>query len=137
MLDTSPYIADKTAYALDLKHSGHNCAQAVLGAFAEETGISHDDAKRLAAAFGAGMGNMEGTCGALVAAEMLLGLAQYVGRPVGGAARNLHQAFAEHCGATICKDIKGRDTGVVLCPCDECVRFAAELAAQIPGLASE
>ena len=35
--------------------------------------------------------------------------------------------FKEKCGATICKDLKGRDTGVVICECDDCVRHAVEV----------
>ena len=35
---------------------------------------------------------------------------------------NIH--FAEKCGATICKDLKGIETGRVLCSCPECVRNA-------------
>ena len=30
----------------------------------------------------------------------------------------------ERCGAERCADLKGRDTGVMLCPCDDCVRNA-------------
>ena len=75
------------------------------------------------------MGGMEGTCGALVAVEMLLGLRKYAGAPVMGEARQLHQAFTEACGASLCKDLKGRDTGKVLCECPECCRNAV-LAAE-------
>ena len=42
--------------------------------------------------------------------------------------KRIYQAFAEKCGASICKDLKGRDTGIVVCECDDCVRNAVELA---------
>ena len=32
--------------------------------------------------------------------------------------------FAELCGATICRDLKGIGTGKVLCSCEDCVRNA-------------
>lgn len=118
---------EKKEYAVELKHNGCNCAQAVLCAFAEESGFPAETLKQIGAAFGGGMGCMEGTCGALCGAEMLLGLARYNGKPLGRDAAALHKAFANACGATLCKDLKGRDTGVVLCACDDCVRNAASL----------
>jgi hypothetical protein len=36
-------------------------------------------------------------------------------------------AFTETCGASLCKDLKGRDTGRALCSCDDCVRCAVDL----------
>ena len=120
---------DKKEYAVELKHNGHNCCQAVLCAFAEETGLSADKMKRIGAGFGVGMGCMEATRGALCAAEMLLGLKKYEGKPVLRQARAIHEKFGKMCHATICKDLKGKDTGVVLCECDDCVRNAVEIAA--------
>ena len=119
---------DKKELAVNLKHHGHNCAQAVLCAFAEESGLPAETLNALGASFGIGMGCMEGTCGALIAAEMLLGLKEAKNGPVIQKARALHTAFAEKCGASLCKDLKGRDTGIPICPCDDCVRNAAELA---------
>ena len=118
---------NKAELAIHFKHNGCNCCQAVLRAFQEESGLSEEQLMRLGAAFGAGMGGMEGTCGALVAADMLLGLLKYNGYPIAAEARALHQAFTAKCGASLCKDLKGRDTGKMLCSCDDCVRNAAEL----------
>jgi len=110
------------------KHNGYNCCQAVLCTFAEESGLPEETLKQLGAAFCAGMGCMEATCGALCAAEMLLGLKKYDGRPILRDAASLHRAFTEKCGASICKDLKGIGTGKVICECDDCVRAAVELA---------
>ena len=120
-------------YAVRLKHMGLNCCQAVLCAFAREAGLPAEDLKRLGAGFGVGMGCMEATCGALIAAQMLMGLKTWRGRPVLKDARALYEAFDARCGATLCHELKGRDTGVVLCACDDCVRHAAALAAALPG----
>ena len=118
---------EKREYAVHLKHSGSNCAQAVLCAFAEELNLPEETMKRLGAGFGVGMGCMEATCGALIAAQMLMGLARYRGRPMLREAREMYADFEARCGATLCRDLKGRDTGKPLCECDDCVRFAVDL----------
>lgn len=118
---------NKQDSALEWKHNGCNCAQAVLCAYADETGLPVETLKKLGSVFGGGMGCMEGTCGALCGAEMVLGLVRFHGKPIGRDAAALHKAFSDKCGASLCKDLKGRDTGVVLCSCDDCVRHAAAL----------
>jgi hypothetical protein len=123
---------DKKEKAVELKHGGYN-SQAVLCVFTEETGLSEEFLKRIGAGFGVGMGCMEATCGALVSAEILMGLEEYKGTPVLRNAREMHQKFTEKCGASICKDLKGRDTGSVICECDDCVRCAVELAEKLYG----
>ena len=122
---------EKGELAVQLKHNGCNCCQAVLCAFAAESGMSESQLRQLGAGFGAGMGCMEATCGALIGAQMLLGLKKYSGKPVPAEARGLYQAFTEKCGASICKDLKGKETGKVLCACDDCVRIAAGLIGEI------
>ncbi|MBQ4374666.1 MAG: C_GCAxxG_C_C family protein [Erysipelotrichales bacterium] len=117
--------------AVDLKRNGYNCAQSVLCAFSDEIGLDEETLKKLGAAFCVGMGSMEGTCGALCAAEMILGLKKFEGRAVIRESRNLLNEFKAKAGATACRDLKGVDTGKVLCPCNECVRIAAELAEKI------
>ncbi len=118
---------EKKEYAVELKHTGYNCAQAVLCAFAEETDLSEETLKKIGAAYGVGMGCMEATCGALCAAQILMGLKDYEGKPVLRDAAVLHDEFRKMCGATICKELKGRETGVVLCECDDCVRNAVKI----------
>ncbi len=125
---------DRKELAVRLKHGGCNCAQAVLCAFEDEVGLSSEDLKRIGAGFGVGMGCMEATCGALVAAQMLLGLKKYEGRPILRDAAQMHRDFEDMCGATLCKDLKGRDTGVVICECDDCVRNAVELVEKSSNL---
>jgi C_GCAxxG_C_C family probable redox protein len=111
--------------------NSHNCAQAVVCTYCDLVGLPEQTALDIAGAYGTGMGNMEGTCGALVGAEILLGLKEYQGRPVLRNAREMHQAFTEMCGASLCKDLKGRDTGKVICDCADCVRHAVELAERL------
>ena len=107
-----------------------NCCQAVLVAFADKLGKSEDDLLRLGSGFGSGMATMEGTCGALVGAIMVSSLLS-----PDGEARNNSRAimsrFKELCGgATICRDLKGIETGKMLCSCEDCVRNAVLAAGE-------
>ena len=63
---------DKTQI-VELFGKGIDCSQVVVGAYAQELGIAEEDAYRMAAAFGGGMGIGE-TCGAVVGAMIVLGL---------------------------------------------------------------
>ncbi len=121
---------DRAQTALEFKHSGSNCAQAVLLAFADEMGMEEQTLRQLGAAFGGGMGCMEATCGALCAAQMVLGRALFRGAPLAADARTLLARFHAQTGAVRCRDLKGLGTGRPLCSCDECVRIAAELVQQ-------
>jgi C_GCAxxG_C_C family probable redox protein len=53
-----------------------NCAQSVINAFIDELGIDRATALKLSLGFGGGMGHTGGTCGAVTAAYMVLGLKQ-------------------------------------------------------------
>ena len=105
------------------------CCQAVLVAFADEPGRSEEDLLRLGTGFGSGMGTMEGTCGALVGAIMVSSLLSEKGAAM-AASRAIMPRFKELCGATICRDLKGIDTGKVLCSCENCVRNAVRAAGE-------
>ena len=106
-----------------------NCCQAVLVAFATELGRSEEELLRLGSGFGSGMGTMEGTCGALVGAIMVSSLLSEKGEAM-TASRAIMPRFRELCGATICRDLKGIDTGKVLCSCENCVRNAVRAAGE-------
>ena len=57
------------------KHSkGYNCAQAVACTYCDLVGLDEETMFKITEALGAGMGNMEGTCGAVSAACVLAGL---------------------------------------------------------------
>ena len=112
--------------AVYLKHNGHNCCQAVLAACDDITGEPIELLDRIGAAFGGGMATMEATCGALCGAQMVLGLIEFKGRPIPAKARSTLTSFQEKAGATQCRVLKGIDTGTVLCPCDDCVRYAID-----------
>ena len=112
--------AAKIAVEYKQQH-GCNCCQAVLLALKDQVNMSEEELRRLGAGFGLGLGNMEGTCGALVAAAIMAGFNTNVTK---AAVRSLNERFKEMCGAITCEDIKGRYTGKILCSCDDCVKNA-------------
>ena len=105
----------------------HNCAQAVICTYADLIGLDEETARNLGNAFGAGMGTMEGTCGALVGAGIVLGLATKDRAAARKGMRQVMTQFQQRNGATQCKLLKGVGTGMVLRECTGCVADAAEL----------
>ena len=90
--------------------NSHNCAQAILHTYADIAGISEDEAMSIAGAFGGGMGNMEGTCGALVGSGLVLGLVNKDKVKSMKQMRQIMTKFQERNGATQCKLLKGRSS---------------------------
>ena len=126
-------INERAENAAQLKNSGQcNCCQAVAKVFADTVNVSEADLQKLAAGFAAGMGCMEATCGALVGANMILGL-RTEGNGTVKQSRELLAKFRQKCGAVTCKDLKGAGTGKVLCECDDCVRNAVRSLGEILG----
>jgi C_GCAxxG_C_C family probable redox protein len=109
------------------RSNSHNCAQAVLHTYADVADISEEEAMDIAGAFGGGMGNMEGTCGALVGAGLVLGLVNKDKAKSMKQMRQIMTKFQEKNGATQCKLLKGVGTKAVLRECPLCVADAAEL----------
>lgn len=64
----------RTEDALSMFQSGLACSQAVFASYAEDLGLSKEKALMVASGFGAGMGRMSLTCGAVTGAFMVLGL---------------------------------------------------------------
>lgn len=116
-METRKYIA-----AEKKRCNSHNCAQAILHTYADIAGIDEELAMNIANSFGAGMGNMEGTCGALIGAGL-------VNKDKATSMKQMRQImtkFQERNGATQCKLLKGIGTKVVLRECPDCVADAAE-----------
>ena len=59
--------------AVNLYEEGHNCAQAVFAAFAEEIGLDRSTALRISSSFGGGLAQMREACGALTGMFMVMG----------------------------------------------------------------
>lgn len=114
--------------AVEKKLSGrYNCAQAIVCSYPELTGLDSEQSRAVAAAFAAGMGNMQGTCGALVGAGIVLGLHYHHMPQALAAMRQVITRFEQRNGATQCHQLKGIATGKVLRECHLCVADAAQL----------
>ena len=104
-------IEERADIAANLKATGQcNCTQSVLKVFEDKMDISPEELTKLAAGFAAGMGCMESTCGALIGAVMVAGMATD-GKGTPRYSKEIVSKFNEKCGATICKDLKGITTG--------------------------
>lgn len=115
-------IQQKADFAVQYKQQhGVNCCQAVLRALSDEVELTEEQLINIGSQFGLGMGNMEATCGALIGAGIIAGLTTNGDRTK---ARQLNETFKGMCGAITCEDLKGRFTGKVLCPCNDCVKNA-------------
>ena len=106
--------------------NSHNCAQAVVCTYCDLVGLHEQTALDIAGSFGTGMGNMEGTCGALVGAGMVLGLATKDRNVSRARMKEVMTKFQERNGAIRCKELKGIGTGKVLRDCPDCVADASE-----------
>ena len=141
---------DRSEKAVGLFKSGYNCAQAVVGAYAEDLGMDMAAAMRAAEGFGGGMGRMRLTCGAVSAMAFLCGLRYSKGRPgdietrttVYKTIREMAAEFEKTHGSVICADmLKGiisqnegarpderTDEYYKKRPCIGCIRDAARIA---------
>ena len=117
-------IQEKADKAAELRKTGQmNCSQAVVSVFSDTVGVDEESLIKMASGFAGGMGCMEATCGSLVGANMILGL-KTDGNGTVRKSRELLAKFKEKCGAVTCRDLKGVETGKVLCECENCVRNA-------------
>ena len=126
-------MSSKIQSAVEKKQTGrYNCAQAVACSFCEHTQLDEATMRHAALGLGAGMGNMEGTCGALTGAGLVIGLVCKEDKPRAmKMSRTLMNKFHERNGATQCKLLKGAESGNVIRSCDDCVADAAEFLEEI------
>ena len=122
-------IEERVAEIKDKHTRGYNCAQIVLCSYAEELGIDEETLFRISEGFGAGMGGMMQTCGAVTAMFRALGLANSSGNlqacdtktQTMKKVRELAAEFEKKNGSIVCRELKGIDTGKVLRSCDGCI----------------
>jgi C_GCAxxG_C_C family probable redox protein len=120
-MDTRKHIA-----AEKKRCGSHNCTQAITHTYADLAGLDEQTAVNIGNAFATGMGNMEGTCGALVGAGIVLGCVCNDKVKSMKQMRQIMTKFQKRNGATQCKLLKGVGTKVVLRECPDCVADAAE-----------
>ena len=106
---------ERIARAVALFKQGYNCSQSVVAAFADLYGFSEEQALRMAASFGGGIGRMRQTCGAACGMFLLAGLETGAvrGDDREGKAANyalgqeLAEEFRRRNGSLICAELLG------------------------------
>ena len=104
---------EKSQLAKHYFKEGYNCAQSVLLAYCEETGLSIEQAAKLASTFGGGMGRMREVCGAVSAMFMIQGLIEGYTDPKAkeekaelyARVRDVAEQFREKNHSIICRDL--------------------------------
>ena len=141
-------MSAKSEEARKLFRGGANCAQAVVGAFAEECGLEFEQAMRLASSFGGGMGRLREVCGAVSGMFMVIGLKEGYSDLTCKALKDQHYAriqalaaeFKGKTGSLICRELLGLPQGpdapvseertadyYTRRPCEEYVALAAQI----------
>ena len=109
------------------KASGkYNCAQAIACTYCDLTDMNQQQISAVTAGFGVGMGNMQGTCGALVGAGVIIGLKTADRIQAMKATKRIMDKFQARNSSTTCCELKGIGTGRKLRDCNDCVADAAE-----------
>ncbi len=109
----------KSDIAMALFRDGANCAQAVVGTYAEECGLEFEQAMRLASSFGAGMGRLREVCGAVSGMFVVIGLREGYCDLKCKASKDQHYArvqalaaeFKGKTGSLICRELLGLSPG--------------------------
>lgn len=104
---------EEKARALFLR--GYNCAQSVFGAFAEDMGLSEQQAVRMACGFGGGLGGRREMCGAASGMVMVYGALRGYDTPGDlelkaahyAEVRSIVEAFEQRFGTASCRKLLG------------------------------
>ena len=105
---------DHSYKAAELFLGGHNCAQAIVVAFADVTGLEPTFAAKLSSSFGGGIGRLREVCGAVSGMVMVAGLLYGYDEPGEKDAnkkahyklvQELCEKFREEIGHIVCRDI--------------------------------
>ena len=104
---------DHGSKAAELFLSGYNCAQSVVVAFSDLTGLDEAFSARMASSFGGGMGRMREVCGAVSGMLLVLGLLYGYDTPGDDVSKKaqytviqqLSGKFREEVGSIICREI--------------------------------
>ena len=145
---------DKSEKAKELFKQGYNCAQAVVGAFAEDFGLDMETLMKLSSSFGGGMGRLREVCGAVSGMLMVLNAVEGYTSPTDNVAKmelyakvqTLAGKFKEKNGSIICREIVNDSVTSTPVPternaefykkrpCGEYVEMAADIIADYLGI---
>ena len=115
---------DRKELAQSYFKKGYNCAQSVVMAFHDLTGMTEEESARLASSFGGGLGRMREVCGAVSGMAIVAGLLYGYDDPkVPGAVQKhyalvqrLAGAFRERNGSIVCRELLGDTSAVRTAP---------------------
>ena len=105
---------DHSYKAAELFLSGSNCAQAIVVAFSDITGLEESFSAKMSSSFGGGMGRMREVCGAVSGMLMVLGLLYGYDDPGEKdinkkehykVVQELAGKFREEVGSIVCREI--------------------------------
>ena len=106
---------ERIAKAVALFKEGYNCSQSVVGAYADLYGFTPEQAFRMSASFGAGIGRMRMTCGAACGMFLLAGLERSAVVGADRASKSANYALVQELfGTRTCRKIQGTDRYVDL-----------------------
>ena len=99
--------------AAELFYNGYNCAQAIMVAFADVTGLEEKYAAKMISSFGGGMGRLREVCGAVSGMLAVAGILYGYDDPTDDEAKHQHYelvqqlagAFRAEAGSIICREI--------------------------------
>ena len=113
-------MAEKANRAIENHKNFYSCSAAVMCAFADEIGITEEEAKAAAAPFA---GGKMIKCGAVLAAEYIL--SRKYPEKAHELISEFENRFTSMNSSVVCKELKGFLTGKPLRSCRGCVTDAA------------
>lgn len=110
-------MEDRIELAVSLFKEGYNCSQSVVAAFADMYGFTREQALRMSASFGGGIGRMRQTCGAACGLFLVAGLetgctegSNREGKEANyKLVQQLAEEFKKRNGSLICAQLLGLD----------------------------
>ena len=135
-------MSDRIILADELHRKGYSCSQSVAVACADLVDVDATTIFRATEGFGGGMGTGDGVCGALSGALLIAGLKNSSGNLTASKtkastmkiSKAMLTSFREKCGgAIICRELKGVDTGKMLCSCPDCIKHGVEVVEENLG----
>ena len=110
-------MEDRIELAVSLFKEGYNCSQAVVAAYADMYGFTREQALRMSASFGGGIGRMRQTCGAACGLFLVAGLetgctegSNREGKEANyKLVQQLAEEFKQRNGSLICAQLLGLD----------------------------
>ena len=112
-------MSEKISKAVEYMKGSYSCSQSVMCAFCDDAGISHDEAKKIAAPYS---GGRKIKCGAVCAAELILS-AKFGDAQAEKFHAEFEKKFRDKVGAINCREIRSQN----LRPCIGCVEESATI----------